>query len=113
MKISGFIFTPRYKEIVTLNWEICLVNFKKVLWSWDCRALDTLQQRCFVILVFATSTLWYKAQALPLPYKFAQQFEAAIFRFLWKGKLEKLEKYESKNEKIMGGLAIPCVATKA
>ena len=56
---------------------------------------------------------WYKCQALPLPSKYIEKFESTIFTFLWRGKLEKLEKYETKNELKFGGLAVPCIASKA
>ena len=113
LKISGFIIKPTYNEMINENWNICVRKFKSLLWSWDCRALDTFQQKVHVIIVFATRTLWYKAQALPLPGKIAEQFESATFRFLWRGKLEKLEKFETKNDRSKGGLQVPCIATRA
>ena len=66
-----------------------------------------------MIRLFATSKLWYKASALPLPSKYAKKFESAIFRFLWIGKLEKLKLDEVKNTTLSGGLNLPCVASKA
>ena len=63
--------------------------------------------------VFATSKLWYKASALPLPVKFAKQFEAAMVRFLWIGKLEKLKIDEIKNPVLCGGLNLPCIVSRA
>ena len=42
LKIYGFIFKPRYKDMLIENWDISIANSKKLLWSWDCRALDTL-----------------------------------------------------------------------
>jgi hypothetical protein len=77
------------------------------------RQLDTLVQRVEVLRVFATSMLWYKASALPLPVKFAKKFESAMFRFLWTGKLEKLKLDEIKNPSLSGGLNLPCIITKA
>ena len=70
-------------------------------------------QRVEVLRVFATSMLWYKASALPLPVKFAKKFESAMFRFLWTGKLEKLKLDEIKNPSLSGGLNLPCIITKA
>ena len=54
----------------------------------------------------------YKASALPLPKKFAKKFEAAMFRFLWIGKLEKLKIDKIKNSLLLGGLNLPCVLSK-
>ena len=42
-----------------------------------------------------------------------KQFESAMFRFLWSGKLEKLKLDEIKNPASSGGLNLPCVASKA
>ena len=66
-----------------------------------------------MLRIFATSTLWYKASALPLPVKFAKKFESAMFRFLWTGKLEKLKLDEVKNPSLQGGLNLPCVISKS
>ena len=77
------------------------------------RQLVTLVQRVEVVRLFATSKLWYKASALPLPLKFAKKFESAMFRFLWIGKLEKLKLDEVKNPVLLGGLNLPCVISKA
>ena len=52
-----------------------------MIMSWSARQLDTLVQRVEVIRLFATSKLWYKASALPLPVKFVKKFESAMFRF--------------------------------
>ena len=68
---------------------------------------------CLVPFCHATSKLWYKASALPLPYKFTKQFEAAMFWFLWRGKLEKLKMDEINNPLLSGGLNLSCVVSKA
>ena len=81
--------------------------------SWSSRQLETLVQRVEVLRIFATSKLWYKASALPLPTKFAKKFEAAMTRFLWIGKLEKLKIDEIKNPSLSGGLNLPCVISKS
>ena len=70
-------------------------------------------QRVEVLRVFATSKLWYKASALPLPTSFVKKFEAAMIRFIWIGKLEKLKIDEIKNPVMSGGLNLPCIVSKA
>ena len=113
LKIFGFHFSASYKQTVESCWKECYTGFNKVLMSWSSRQLETLVQRVEVLRVFATSKLWYKASALPLPMKFAKQFESAMFRFLWIGKLEKLKLDEIKNPASVGGLNLPCVISKA
>ena len=81
--------------------------------SWSSRQLETLTQRVEVLRLFATSMLWYKASALPLPIKYAKKFESAMVRFLWIGRLEKLKIDEVKNPLLSGGLNLPCVISKS
>ena len=88
LKIFGFQITPVYKKTLERCWSECLTGFQNTLFSWSSRQLETLVQRVEVLRVFATSKLWYKASALPLPIKFVKKFEAAMIRFLWIGKLE-------------------------
>ena len=113
LKIFGFQFQQSYKSTLECCWAECFSGFHKVLMSWSSRQLNTLVQRVEVIRIFATSKLWYKASALPLPTKFAKKFESAIFRFLWIGKLEKLKLDEIKNPVLSGGLNLPCILSKA
>jgi hypothetical protein len=56
---------------------------------------------------------WYKASVLPIPVKYVKMFEAAMVRFLWIGKLEKLKIDEIKNPLLSGGLNLPCVISKS
>ena len=51
--------------------------------------------------------------ALPLPAKYFKKLKSVIGRFLWSGKLEKLQINELKNSKSNGGLNLPCVFSKA
>ena len=90
LKIFGFQIRQSYKNTLERCWAECYLGFNNVLMSWSSRQLDTLVQRVEVLRIFATSKLWYKASALPLPCKYVKKFESAIFRFLWIGKLENL-----------------------
>ena len=71
--------------------------------SWKARQLNTLVERVEVLRIFATSKLWYKASALPLPTKFAKKF----------GKLERLQIDEIKHDRSQRGLGLPCVLSKS
>ena len=113
LNIFGFQIRPCYKRTLENCWTVCYSGFNKVLMSWSSRQLDTLVMRVEVLRIFATSKLWYKASALPLPTQFAKKFESAMFRFLWIGKLEKLKLDEVKNSILSGGLNLPCVISKA
>ena len=113
MKIFGFQVTPTYKQSLQMSWDACLAGFRKTIMSWKSRQLNTLIQRVEVLRVFATSKLWYKASALPLPRKFVKGFESLMGSFLWFGKLERLQIDEVKNPLCAGGLGLPCVSSKS
>jgi exonuclease III len=113
LNIFGFQVSPTYELTLEKSWEKCLSGFKKTLFAWGSRILDSLRQRVEVLKVFATSKLWYKASAIPLPERYAAKFESEMIRFLWRGKLEKLALDEVKNEVLAGGLGLPCVRSKA
>ena len=91
IKMFGFQITPTYKQTLEQCWEACYSGFNKTIMSWSSRQLNTLVQRVEVLRIFATSKLWYKASALPLPLKYAKKFESLMGRFLWAGKLERLQ----------------------
>ena len=113
LKVFGFQLTPIYKITLERCWSECFIKFNNTLMSWSSRQLETLVQRVEALRVFATSKLWYKASALPLPVSFAKKFEAAMVRFLWIGKLEKLKIDEIKNPVLSGGLNLPCIISKS
>ena len=114
MKIFGFQVTPNYKQSLQMSWDACLVGFRKtIIMSWKSRQLNTLSQRVEVLTVLATSKLWYKASALPLPRKFVKSLESLMGSFLWFGKLERLQLDEVKNPLCAGGLGLPCVSSKS
>ena len=105
--------TPVYKQTLELSWDACLTGFRKTVYSWKARQLNSLVERVEVLRLFATSKIWYKASALPLPAKFVKKFETIMTGFLWVGKLEKLRIDEVKNPRLAGGLGLPCVFSKA
>ena len=113
LKIFGFHISPTYKQTLELSWDACLTGFRKTIMSWKSRQLSTLLQRVEVLKIFATSKIWYKASALPLPVKFAKKFEAMMGTFLWLGRLERLQLDEIKHPCSSGGLGLPCVSSKA
>ena len=113
MKIFGFQITSFYKQTLQMSWDACLAGFRKTIMSWKARQLNTLVQRVEVLRVFATSKIWYKASALPLPAKFVKKFESLMGSFLWLGRLERLQIDEVKNPLCNGGLGLPCVTSKS
>ena len=79
LKIFGFQICSTYKTSLNRCWEECFAGFNKILMSCSSRQLETLVQSVEVLRLFATSKLWYKASALPLPTKFDKKFECSDF----------------------------------
>ena len=113
VKMFGFQITPVYKQTLEKSWEACYSGFNKTVMSLSSRQLNNMVQRVEVLRLFATSKLWYKASALPMPTKFCKKFESLMGRFLWAGKLERLQIDEVKNPLAQGGLGLPCVFSKS
>ena len=112
LKIFGFFVTPFYERTIVRNWEDLVKKVAGVLISWKSRQLPSLRIRSDVIRIFATSKIWYFAQALPILPNFVKQIEQKIRQFLWMGQLETLPLDEMKNPPLAGGLGIPCVQSK-
>ena len=113
IKMFGFQITPLYRQTLEQSWVAYYSGFNKTVMSWSSRQLNSMIQRVELLRLFATSKLWYKASALPLPAKFFKKFESLMGRFLWAGKLERLQIDEVKNLKSDGGLGLPCVFSKS
>ena len=114
MKVFGFILHPDYSEIIDKNWTEQLNKFRSVLFSWTSRVINSLFQRAEILSIFALSTIWYRAQVLPLPMKYAVQFEKEISNLLWKGHMTKnvLSRETVCLSKERGGLAVPHLRIK-
>ena len=78
IKMFGFQITSSYRQNLELCWDACYSCFNKTIMSWSSRQLDSLIQRVEVLRLFATSKIWYKASALPLPSKYAKRFESLM-----------------------------------
>jgi hypothetical protein len=113
LKVFGFQIRTNYDATLIRNWEVLVESFRSVIMSFNMRALDTLQQRVDVLKIYVCSRLWYKAQALPLPGRVASQLETLMFRFLWRGKLEKLALQELYTPVKQGGLGLVDIRTKS
>ena len=113
LKIFGVCIYPTYRQILKNNWEMLLEKFRKKIYDWNLRSLDSFQQRVDALHIFGTSKLWYLCQALPLPSEYAKRFESIIYNFVWRGKLEKLALDETKNPRDQGGLNIICIRSKS
>ena len=113
MKVLGFVVCPEYAGTLKCSWESVFRGFQRTLYSWESRALSTLQQRVKVAKVFALCKLWYVAQVLPLPQAVVRKIESALSSFIFRGRHERLKLDDIENTEEEGGLGLTCVATKA
>ena len=113
IKVFGIFICDKYGEMLKLNWDHRLQNFKNVVFSWSSRLLPTIQQKVDVIKTFALSRVYYVASILPLKSSYVKIFETIMRNFIWKGSfsLLKVALDELKNKKLSGGLQLPCLAT--
>ena len=113
LKVLGFIICPRFTDTLQRSWEVVYRGFERTVFSWENRALSTLQQRVSVLQKFALSKLWYVAQVLPLPNPVAKKIESRLSSFIFKGRPERLKLTELENTQGQGGLGLTCIVTKA
>jgi hypothetical protein len=90
-----------------------LQGFRKTIYSWKERGLDSMFQRAEVARTFAQSKLWYVCQVLPLPNSFAKKFDSLLSSFLFRGKPERLKLWELFNPSSKGGLGLVDIRSKA
>ena len=115
VKIFGIFISDSYEDMLKVNWEYRFKKFSDAIVSWAPRILDTLQQRIEVIRIFALSRVYYVAAILPLKPSLVKKFEALMGKFIWNnsGKILRIAIDEIKNDKLAGGLQLPCLANMA
>ena len=113
-KVFGFYLHPDYDVIIEKNWSIQLQKFSSCIKSWSSRSFDSVYERAEILSIFALSKIWFRAQVLPLPQKYAIKFEKEIFNFLWQGQMTKniLSRDTVCLPRERGGLNIPNVQLK-
>ena len=107
----GIFISNSYSEIISLNWNFRFEKFQRVIMSWSSRMLDTVSLRVEVLRTFALSRIYYVASILPLRKTMIKKFEAAIGKFIWKGRILRVALEELKNDYACGGLKLPCLET--
>ena len=114
-KIFGIFISDSYEEMIKVNWDYRFKKFSDAIYSWSPRILDTLQQRVEVIRTFALSRVYYVAAILPVKHSMVKKFESLMGKFIWNssGRILRVALDEVKNDKLLGGLKLPCLASMA
>ena len=93
-------------------WHPVLTKFIKVLNFWRMRRL-TLKQKSIVLVSSACSKIWYIGSIFHMSKHYLNQFERAIFKFLWpKSGYEPLSRRTHYLHFKDGGLSIPHIGAK-
>ena len=103
-KYLGIIFPTNTSSIVQLNFENKLFEVNKILRTWNKRFLTPFG-KITVIKTLALSKLTYLFMNLPDPdKKFKSELETMLYKFLWDGKPNKINKVQICQDKENGGL---------
>jgi hypothetical protein len=113
LKVFGLVLTPHYSTTLSRTWEEVLKGFRKTIFSWRERKLESMFERAEVARMFAQSKLWYVCQVLPLPGSYAKKFESLLSSFLFRGKPERLKLEELFLPSSKGGLGLVDIRNKA
>ncbi|KAJ4430752.1 hypothetical protein ANN_19343 [Periplaneta americana] len=90
-KMLGMTVCNSFEEMVEINWTKTTALTRVTLFQQIHRNLN-LFERVWHVNIFCLSKLWYLAQILPLPVKYATVLERAVSFYIWKGYLYKLKK---------------------
>ncbi|KAJ4438214.1 hypothetical protein ANN_14153 [Periplaneta americana] len=90
-KMLGMTVCNSFQEMVEINWTKTTALTRVTLFQQIHRNLN-LFERVWHVNIFCFSKLWYLAQILPLPIKYAMVIERAVSFYIWKGYLYKLRK---------------------
>ena len=113
LKILGIILTQKFRKTLDSTWEEIFRQIQKGIFSFKTREINTLNQRVFCLHTFILSKLWYAAQILILPAKFAQQIEVLMRQYIWHNKPFHLNFPSLFNSKMKGGLQLFNIRLKA
>ena len=103
-KYLGIIFSTNINNIVNLNFENKLQEIEKLLKTWNKRLLTPFG-KITVIKTLAISKLTYLFMNLPDPeQRFISELETILYKFLWEGKTNRINKKQSCLSKENGGL---------
>lgn len=106
LKILGVYFSYDTDNCNALNFEKKISKCKSILQMWGERNL-TMQGRIQIIKTFIISQFMYTCSAIDIPHQFVSAVEAMIFKFIWRGKREKIKRSVLYHGYLTGGLRAP------
>lgn len=106
IKITGVYFSYNQLEGNILNFEQKLAKANNILKMWNQRNL-TMIGRIQIIKTFIISQFTYVTSAIDMPEVYAKELEKMVWKFIWKGKKEKLKRSLLCQPVLKGGLNAP------
>ena len=108
IRVLGTFISYDEKENEEYNFMLKLQKLKTILDIWNCRSL-TLFGRCLITKSLGISQLVHSISNLDIPQGFHSAVNTVIFRFIWKGKKDKIKRKVMFLDYDKGGLRAPCI----
>ena len=108
IRVLGTFISYNEKENEEPNFMLKLQKLKTALDVWNCRSL-TLFRRCLITKSLGISQLVHSISNLVIPQGYLSAVNTAIFRFIWKGKKDKIKRKVMFLDYDKGGLRAPSI----
>ena len=89
-----------------LNFESRIHKCRQIIGMWQRRNL-TFQGRIQIIKTFIISQFLFTTSAIVIPDKYIKEINAMMFKFIWKGKRERIKRSILHKDIEHGGLSVP------
>ena len=104
-KILGVIHDNCYINSVIANWESMEMNIRKCVGMLLSRKLS-LFQKAIVINCKILAKCWYLSHVYPLPKEVAKRIQKCLFKYLWSGNYEPINRETMYLPKYRGGCGL-------
>ena len=108
IRVLGTFISYNEKENEEPNFMLKLQKLKTALDVWNCRSL-ALFGRCLITKSLGISQLVHPISNLVIPQGYLSAVNTAIFRFIWKGKKDKIKRKVMFLDYDKGGLRAPSI----
>lgn len=102
-RVLGILLSTDMEQMISLNFEKCLVDVKVMLNVWRKRNLSLIG-KIQIVKTFALSKFVYCGSVLPIPSHILKQLENVIKDFVWNGKNRYVKKLSLIGSYEQGGL---------
>ena len=104
-KILGIYHANNYERSLTLNWENVELKLNRLIGIMQSRKL-TILQKAVVINCKILAKTWYLSHVYPIPTEYAKRIQKSVFKYLWNGNYEPINRRTMYLPKCRGGCGI-------